>query len=418
MLLIFMSVAPIARSQEIRTEICVDFRVNSTVIDSAYMNNTARIQEIIDCLKSIQNDSTINILEISFCGAASPEGSYQLNRKLARGRLEALESLVRSTIDVPDSLITRNDSYIPWDNLKQQVESSNLPRKEEVLSILDEESRLVNYHYKNTHIDSRIAKIRQLDNNRVWQQMNRMFFARMRNACAVFVTYKKELPPVPKPEILPETPNIIPQTEIEYHKELEFVPFTTIVEDTVVVEPVEWTPKMYIKTNLIGLGMGIANLGVETDIAKHWSFALPVYYSAWNYFKSTIKFRTFAFQPEFRWWSDECNKDFFVGAHFGLAYYNFAFDGDYRYQDHMRKTPAVGGGISVGYKVPLSDNERWMMEFALGAGVYPLHYDKFHNTKITEEGLMIDSTKKTYFGIDKVSVSFIYSFDLKNKEGK
>lgn len=82
----------IAHSQERHTEICIDFRVNSTVIDSAYSDNAVRMQEMLEFLRTIRQDSTINIIEVSFCGAASPEGSYQLNRKLAQGRLSALES--------------------------------------------------------------------------------------------------------------------------------------------------------------------------------------------------------------------------------------------------------------------------------------------------------------------------------------
>ena len=58
-------------SQERRTEICVDFRVNSTVIDSTYSDNAVRMQEIIEFLRNIRQDSTINIVEVSFCGAAS-----------------------------------------------------------------------------------------------------------------------------------------------------------------------------------------------------------------------------------------------------------------------------------------------------------------------------------------------------------
>ena len=44
MLLLFG--AGIAHSQENRTEICVYFRVNSTVIDSAYSDNAARMQAV------------------------------------------------------------------------------------------------------------------------------------------------------------------------------------------------------------------------------------------------------------------------------------------------------------------------------------------------------------------------------------
>lgn len=149
----------VAHSQR-HTEICVDFRVNSTVIDSAYSDNAVRMQEIIDFLRTIRQDSTINIVEVSFCGAASPEGSDQLNRKLARGRLTALEKLVRKEVDIPDSLITRNDSYIPWDYLKSQIEDSGLMHKDEVIAILNEESLLVDYHHPNTHIDRRIVKLK------------------------------------------------------------------------------------------------------------------------------------------------------------------------------------------------------------------------------------------------------------------
>ena len=411
-LILLLLGAGVAHSQESRTEICVYFRVNSTVIDSAYSDNAARMQEIIDFLRTIRQDSTINIVEVSFCGAASPEGSDQLNRKLARGRLTALERLIRKEMDIPDSLITRNDSYIPWDYLKSQIEDSELIRKDEVIAILNEESLLVDYHHPNTHIDNRIVKLKQLDNGKVWQQMNILFFGRMRNACAVFVTYKKELPPVQEPVIIPDTIVAEPEPVIEV------APDTTAVVETIVPEVEEWSRKLHLKTNAIGLGMGIANVAAEIDLAKHWSFALPIYYSAWDYFKTTIKFRTAAIQPEFRYWLSENNDGFFAGAHFGLAYYNFAFDGDYRYQDHNRETPAIGGGVSVGYRMPISKNNRWRVEFSLGAGVYSNHYDKFHNTPDTKDGLMIESIKKTYWGIDQAAVSFSYMFDLKKKGGK
>ena len=301
----------VAHSQERHTEICVDFRVNSTVIDSAYSDNAVRMQEIIDFLRTIRQDST------------SPEGSYQLNRKLARGRLEALEKLVRKEVDIPDSLITRNDSYIPWDYLKSQIEDSGLVRKDEVIAILEEEARLVDYHHPNMHIDNRIVKLQALDGGKVWQQMNKLFFEQMRNACAVFVTYKKELPPVQEPVIVPDTVMVEPPVEV-----VETVPDTAAIVDVVIPEIEEWSRKLHLKTNAIGLGMAIANVAAEIDLAKHWSFTLPVYYSAWDYFKSTIKFRTFALQPEFRYWLSEENDGFFGGVHFGLAYYNFAFDGD------------------------------------------------------------------------------------------
>lgn len=397
-------------AQDRRTEILVDFRVNSTVIDSTYSDNAVRMQEIIDFLHNIRRDSTINIVEVSFCGAASPEGSDQLNRRLARGRLTALENLVRKEMDIPDSLITRNDSYIPWNYLKKQIEDSNIIRTDEVIAILNESSLLVDYHYPNLHIDSRVVKLQKLDNGKVWQQINKLFFGQMRNASVVFITYKKELPAVQEPIIVQDTVVAEPSSEI--------TPDTTAIVETIVPKIEEWNRKLYLKTNALFWGMGMTNVSAEIDLAKHWSFALPVTYSAWNYFTSTVKFRTLAVQPEFRYWFNENNQKFFIGAHFGYAQYNVAVDGNYRYQDHDGKSPALGGGISVGYRMPISKSDKWHIEFSLGAGVYSLHYDKFYNTPNTKDGLMIESVKKTYWGIDQAAVSFSYSFDLKKKGGK
>ena len=158
-----------------------------------------------------------------------------------------------------------------------------------------------------------------------------------------------------------------------------------------------------------------SNVGAEIDFAKHWSFTLPIYYSAWNYIKPTIKFRTFSIYPEVRYWLSPNNDGLFLDVHLGLAYYNFAFDGDYRFQDHNGEKPAIGGGLSIGYMLPISDNNRWRIEFSLGAGVYAVHYDKFFNTPNTKEGLMIDSGKMTYWGIDQAAISFVYTFNLKKK---
>lgn len=394
--------------QEKRIEVCVDFRVNKTNLDSSFSGNAMRVQEIISFLQEIRQDSTVRIVEVSFCGAASPEGSYQLNRKLAQGRLSSLEKLVRQEVEIPDSVITRNDSYIPWDILKSLVKDSELTHKEEVLAILEEESRLVDYHHPNTHIDNRIVKIKQLDEGRVWQQINRQFFSSMRNACTVIVTYRDELQT--EPEVISQP--------VESEVKTESEPAPVVVPEP---EPVPeiitgtegWNRQLHVKTNAIGLAMAIANAGVEVDLAPHWSFTLPVYYSAWDYFKSTIKFRTFAVQPEFRYWFSENNHKFFIGAHFGYAQYNIAVDGNYRYQDHDGKSPALGGGISVGYRMPISKNDKWHIEFTLGAGAYRLHYDRFYNVN---NGKLMDTHKKTYCGVDNAAVNISYRFNLNKRK--
>lgn len=173
------------------------------------------------------------------------------------------------------------------------------------------------------------------------------------------------------------------------------------------------TNKLHIKTNILGLGLAIANIAIEMDFAKHWSVQVPIYYSAWDYFVDGYKFRTAAIQPEVRWWpSRKSNDKFFIGAHAGFAHYNVATNGYYRYQDKDCKTPAIGGGLSIGYRLPLCKNRHWKMEFSVGAGVYPIEYDKFYHVP---NGGLLDSEKETYIGLDHAAISVAYMFNLNKK---
>jgi hypothetical protein len=182
------------------------------------------------------------------------------------------------------------------------------------------------------------------------------------------------------------------------------------------VPDTSWHRHLDIKTNILGLMLSNVNAAVEVDIAPRLSFALPIYYSGVDYFTRTVKFRSFAIQPELRYWffkQQRGNDGLFAGAHFGMAYYNIAVDGEYRIQDRDGRHPALGGGLSVGYRLPLGEKKRWKMEFSVGAGVYDVQYDKFYNEK---EGKLTQTVKRTYIGLDNVSVSIGYTFDLSKKK--
>ena len=152
----------------------------------------------------------------------------------------------------------------------------------------------------------------------------------------------------------------------------------------------DWQRKLYIKTNALGWGLLITNLSLEVDLARHWTFALPVYFSGWDYFSPTVKFRTLSFQPEVRYHFNETD-GWFVGAHFGLTYFNLAVDGEYRLQDRDGDTPAIGGGV------------------------YDVHYDRFRNIS---NGFLVDTKDKLYIGPDQASVTISYSFNLSKKGGE
>ena len=193
-----------------------------------------------------------------------------------------------------------------------------------------------------------------------------------------------------------------------------------------------------VKTNLVGWGMGHANVAVEWAFAEHFSFALPFYYSGgFDYFKDTWKFRCIVLQPEVRYYfaggkrrgstgngstgrvstgGNGSTGGFYVGVHAGIGWYNYAVGKEFRIQDHEGERPAYGGGVAVGYSMPFKKNPRWGMEFSIGAGVYDAVYDSFYNEP---NGAYAEYGKHTtWWGIDNASISFTYKFPFNKKEGR
>lgn len=378
--------------------------INIAELDSTFEDNSSRITRLQDFLDRVKNDSLVTVTGVDFRGTASPDGSYEFNVWLSENRLRTFKELVAKYVDIPDSLIHAERSAIPWDEFRQQVEASSLPAKGQILEIIDEGPNLVPW-VAGKHIDSRLLKLKRLEGGQVWDRLRKPILYDLRYGDAIFyLDYKSPL----------LNPGYFPLATSSISTFLLPLPTAPRYE--------YWTPGMHIKTNLAGWALAISNIAIEFDLGPHWSFSLPIYFSCWDYFKSTIKFRMLTYQPEFRYWfkspwSDDRDKfgndGFFIGAHFGLSYYNFAFDGSERYQDRNGNTPAIGGGLAIGYRFPISKNKRWRMEFSAGAGVYPLDYDIFENTPNYKEGQLVGGKKKTYFGLDQLGVTISYSIPLR-----
>ena len=388
-----------AQEQEHHVEIGIAFRQGKSNIDLSYRDNRAKLEHVLHILDSIRNDNSVVLRQVEFSGAASPEGSAAINRWLSSRRLAELESYIRSRIDIPDSLIVRNDLYIPWRELSEKVAAEDIAYKDEVLAILSTEYPEAR-DWNGQIVDGRIVELKKLDGGKVWSDLYARYFSEMRNAYTTGATY-----------IVRHEPSIKIVAKIK-----ERQPMPVLKPARVEAEPQRPSKHMYLKTNAIGWGMSVANVAVEFDFAKHWSAQLPIYYSGVNYFTQTLKFRTFCIQPEVRYWfSGNMNDKFFLGAHAGMAYYNYALDGQYRIQDKDGKRPALGGGLSIGYRLPISKNGRLKMEFTVGGGVYSLKYDKFYNTQSTSQGEKAETIDKIWYGVDHAAISFSYMFNLKRK---
>lgn len=348
------------------------------------------------------NFKTDSVVKVEVTGFASIDGATDLNNQLSKQRAEKIKEALMRFYGIPASKIKTGYRGEDWDFFKKLVEAdAKIPGREEVLDII---SSTAGY-------DEKEFKIRNLNNGATWKYLDSYVFPEMRSASVVWTVMTP--PAEPEPPVPPRRVIIVDEEPLE-----------SVVEEVVQVEEIEelaapaddWCPKMYIKTNAPAWALFWQNLALEVDMARHWSFSLPVYWSPYNYGKQTLKFRTLTFMPEFRYWPRPDNMGFFVNAHFGASYFNVAFNGEHRYQNHPKKRPALGGGAGIGYRFYFCRNHHWSMEVALGGGVYHLDYDIFENTPSTKDGYLIGRRKRTFYCLDQAALTFSYSFGLKKKK--
>ena len=394
----------------------IDFPVNRADIDTAFANNGPTLNLLSAFIDSVNATATAGgdaaSCRIALRGTASPEGNHQHNRRLAERRIAALEGFVRSRLALPGVEWRRDTSFIPWEELLVRVRESDLAQRDRVARIIENEP--------NVCSEATIAALRAIDGSRTWNVLRRRHFAQLRQALVLFSV--KALPRSSIPGAAADTIAVASDSAtVDTVNTVNTVNTDTVVADTVPANTViplpaavgrPWDRRLTVKTNAVGLALLVANLGVELDLVPRLSLSVPVYYSAWNYFTYKVKFRTLSVNPELRLWLRRDNTGFFAAAHAALAYYNFATGGGLRRQSHSRNTPAVGGGVNVGCRLPLRGSGHWSVELSVGCGAYRVHSDKYVNR---HNGFLTGSERETWWGVDNAAISICYSFNLNRR---
>ncbi len=394
-----------AHSQERDTEISVDFRVNSTQIDSGYKENTDRISKLISFLRQVQTDKTVNIINVSFCGAASPEGSYEWNRLLAKKRMESLEKLVRSKVEIPDSVITYDDSYIPWEYLSSLVETSDISHKDEILNIINEEAKIVDY-IGDRSIDNRILKLQKLDGGKVWKEMLRRFFGPMRNACVVFVTVKRKA----LPEIEPVT------TKVDW----DWAPTLPVLLDS--IQPIRQTPTvietrkpfyMAVKTNMLEDLLLVPNIGMEFYLGKGITIGGNWKYAWWHSDRKHNYWRIYGGDVNIRkYFGGKAKEKPLQGHHIGVYAQALTYDFELGGKGIIGGVPGgtifdklnYGVGVEYGYSLPIA--RRLNLDFSIGLGYFGGQY---HEYEPKDNCYVWQATKhRHYWGPTKAEISLVW----------
>ena len=135
----FVYVSPVAERVKTRTvkgSAYIDFPVNRTEIYEDYRRNPRELQKIRATIDAVRNDPDSHILALTIKGFASPEGPYDNNVRLARGRTQTLKEYVRNLYAFPDSLIATDFEPEDWEGLERYVAQSDMKERDALLEII------------------------------------------------------------------------------------------------------------------------------------------------------------------------------------------------------------------------------------------------------------------------------------------
>ena len=393
-----------------RTETYITFRVGSIVADENYDSNGERLSSIITHLQAIIADSTLTINSVEFSGMASPEGRSDINHRLSRQRMGALEHYIRSRVDIPNSIVTYSDLQVAWEYLDSLVLNSDMLYRNEVSHIIQNTPI---YIYKNNKIvDGRKKQLMDFNYGRTWHDMDKRFFHAMRNVCAVVVTYEKVTPKTITVEV--ELPSLKSETTEE--------PDTTFIQEPLVVEQsiVEPTTKpfyMAVKTNALYDLLAIPNLGLELYLGKKWSVAANWHYAWWKTDSKSWYWRTYGGDIALRrWLGRKAAEKPLTGHHVGVYGQLLTYDFETGGRGYLGDKWSYAAGVEYGYSLPVA--KRMNIDFTLGLGYLSGEYKEYLPM---DDCYVWQATKnRKWMGPTKAEISLVWliGHGNKNKGGK
>ena len=406
-----LAVQTAAAQENDKKEVCIGFRVGSSLLDPKFENNEANLNDVIQFLNEVRNDTTIELTQVTFCGSASPEGGNKLNRNLAKRRCANMEQYVRQRIMLPEDIIKRQEWSDAWQKLAIYVENSDMPNKKDVLHELLETPEYT-YNKYGALVDSRKKRLMDMNYGRTWNYMLDKFFPSVRNASAILVTIRKKNEPAPEPQ---------PEPVVEEPKQPEPVVQPEPIVDT--KQPAYFA----IKTNMLYDALLVPNVGVEFSLGKRWSVAADWMYGWWSRNKSHRYWRVYGGGLTVRkYFGAKAAEKPLQGHHIGINAQMLTYDIEFGGKGYMGGKP--GGtlwdrmnytiGAEYGYSMPVA--RRLNIDFSLAAGYMGGRYYEY--TPLDGHYVWQATKNRKWIGPTKVEVSLVWllghgNYNTKTKKG-
>lgn len=386
----------------------VHFRVGQGDLDLKYADNEEKIQSFVEGAWEMYGGRSSRELQLQIFAGASPEGPAELNRRLGEQRGMSLRSELLKRLNGLVDNITVVNQGARWGGLYDMVEKSNEPWRTDVLNILGKRPQTDEWE-----ADNREKQLHKLKGGAVWRELNARYLPTLRSSGLAII----------KPLPLEERRTCCD---------------TLVIRDTVIYlpepcpqyePPIDHSPALAIKTNLLLWGVIAPNIQVEKSLGStnRWSIEGEFFCPWWIWSHNTHAEQCLNAGVELRYWLGNRQKHHTLdGWHIGLGaavgYYDFewkrseGYQGEYAniycnfgYQHRFGRYNqwAVDGGIALGY-IPTK------YRHYLGSTLFPVGHEEEYDDHLMWQ----DTGWKHIIGATHINFTIAYIIGAKKSNRK
>lgn len=362
-------------------------------------------------------------------GAASPEGPYEWNRTLSRLRSKSLLNLISSSVSQPlDSVLSVKEMPEDYLYLLLLMKERGDEDYQRVAAVVD----------KYIDTDPKRLKSELMSDKTLWKRLLRDYFPEMRTARAVLFFKKRDgidLQPIAPLDYITNqvgSPNGVPAI---------MSPVNPLLPAYIFDMRTPHRELLSVKTNLLfdlaympgyNRFCPIPNIAVEYyPLRGHFTLGASLDFPWWQHYDKQKYFQIRNYQLEARYYLKDGSVDrigcgngaaytgWYFQAYVNAALYGICFDKKRGWEGE-----GAGGGLGVGYVLPLTRKGHWRLEFGLQAGVFFTKYDPYQYESVLypdrHDGLYYYKWNKfgnlfkrrqhqfTWFGPTRVGVTLTY----------
>lgn len=186
-------------AQETRDSVKIYFHKGRTEIDLSLRDNRRSLEKISRRILEYRPDTAFSICKIMVVGAASPEGSIELNRRLSELRAKRLFDHVCGYSPLPDTLKTSVFVGRDWRGLLRLVENDpGMPGKSETVELLQ---GIVSEVEASGNGENKINELKRLRYGIPYRYMYRNLFPDLRASC-LYIWYESKRKSFPAMQVI------------------------------------------------------------------------------------------------------------------------------------------------------------------------------------------------------------------------